>query len=220
MQRLLIVLTLAAALTLAACDDTLDDNVATLNAAATRAAGGDFTDEGGEPGEPEATPTPEPTEVPNQFDLTADPNALLVQAWGRVNSLPAGESFTIIATERQMQTFILDILNTQGFSDEVQGGQLELGSGQVRLSLALVDQNGTFGAGDFTFQPTLDDTRFRLNPRGADLGGLEMPDNFLTAVGDTVFYAFKGAPTEALSAVDLEQIGLDNAQLLVRGTTR
>lgn len=201
------------------CGDntTLSDNVATLNAAATKAAGGDVGN-GGSGGE-EATP--EPTSLPpNYFDLTANPNGTLANAWGTINGLPSGQEFTVIANEQQVGTYIIERLQFN-WEETVRGGSVTLGSGQIRLDVALVDEENNFGSGTITFQPTLDELgRVRLNPSGADFGTFDLPNGLLAAFGDEVNFALGGAPDESLVRVSLTRITLENGTMEVEGKTR
>lgn len=202
------------------CGDntTLNDNVATLNAAATKAAGGNVGN-GGSGGEES---TPEPTALPpNYFDLAAEPNSSLANAWGTINGLPSGQEFTVIANEQQVGAYIIERLQLSGWEDTVRGGSVTLGSGQIRLDVALVDEQENFGSGTITFQPTLDELgRVRLNPLGADFGTFDLPNGLLAAFGDEVNFALGGAPDESLIRVSLTRITLEDGMMEIEGKTR
>ncbi len=226
-HRKLIALLLGLTLTLmltAGCNSRLAERVRQLNEAATRAASGDLGFIGITPATPAtpAPPTPQPTPTPpNLQDLTGDPNATLAHAWGVVYALPSGSEFTIIATERQVGDHIVRLLQLKGWDQVVRGGSAKVALGQLRLDLAMEDSEGKFGAGTITFQPTLDAGGIlHLNPRGADFGGLHIPDNFTPALGDAVHSVLTGAETEALTRVRLSLIGLDEGILRVSGTVR
>ncbi len=219
-QRRLIALLVTLAFTCLAatgCRGRLDENIARLNAAATAAAGGGPT-----PIPATQTSTPEPTAIPQgYFDLTADPSALLVWAWGQVYGLPSGEEFTIIATQEQVASYVVQSLQLGGFQNVVRGGTVTVGLGQIRLDLALQDMNGNTDAGTITFQPTLDaQSTLALHPQGADFGGLQLPGDFIPALGDTVHAVLTGAQTPALSQVRLTLLGMDNGVLRIAGTVK
>jgi hypothetical protein len=213
------ILTIILAGLLAACNGTVDSNVATLNALATLSAGGSVN--GGDPGAPSETPVP-PTEtpLPNLIDLTLNPNSLLVSAWGSTYGLPSGSAFTIKATQGQAGQYVIQVLQTEGFSDTVKGGSAAIGVGQIRIDLALVDLDGKFGSGSVTFQPTLDNGQLRLNPRGGEFAGLNLPGNLTAAVGDAVHTALTGARSNQLSQVNLDQLSLDNTTVEISGRRR
>lgn len=201
-------------------DNTIDENLATLNAAATKAANG-TTNGGGSGSTPVEDATPAPTDSPNLFDLTTDPNGLLVQAWGRVNGLPSGSEFTIKATQGQAGAFMIETLKLNGWENSVQGGSAVVDTGQIRLDLALVDTNGSFGAGTVSFQPTLDSLgRVQLNPLGGNFAGLKLPDGLTGAFGDAVHSALTGAPNDRLSSVTLSLIELEDGVMRVVGVRR
>jgi len=214
---------------LTACGGSLADLVGQLNTAGTQAAGGG----GGptpapvtpEPGVATATltPLPLPSETPGQtsFDLSIDPNVLLVQAWGQVYALPSGTAFTVRATERQVGDFIIQSLQLAGFDEYVRGGSAVIGSGQIRLDMALVDDSSAFGSGTITFQPTLEAAgRVRINPLGGNFGTLALPGDLYSSFGDEAHAALTGAPTPALSRVALTLIALDSGIMTVSGTVR
>lgn len=227
---LLVTILLLMALTLTACQGQLDGLVGGLNSVATAAAGG----EGANPGADveatateavPATETPIPaTATPSiaTFDLTTDPGALLVRAWGQnVYTLPPGTEFEIRATEAQVAAYVIGILQLDGFEENVRGGQALIGSGQVRLDMALVGTDGDFAGGTITFQPTLDDQqRLRLNPLGGDFGGLTLPPDLLSDFGDAVYTAMTGAANHDLAKVTLTGFSLDDGVMVVRGTVR
>ncbi len=203
------------------CNNRLAENIRRLNEAATRTASGDLGFVSGTPSTP-LPPTPQPTPTPpNLQDLTTDPNATLAHAWGVTYTLPAGSEFTIIATEQQVGDYIVRMLQLKGWDQVVRGGSAKIALGQIRLDLAMEDSEGKFGAGTITFQPTLDAGGvIHLNPRGADFGGLQIPDNFTPALGDAVHSALSGAESAALSRVRLSLIALDNGTMRVSGTMR
>lgn len=203
------------------CTNRLAERIRQLNEAATRAASGDLGFISITPVTP-APPTLQPTPTPpNLQDLTSDPNATLAHAWGATYTLPSGSEFTIIATEQQVGDYIVRLLQIKGWDQVVRGGSAKIALGQIRLDLAMEDSEGKFGAGTITFQPTLDAGGvLHLNPRGADFGGLHIPDNFTPALGDAVHSALTGAETDALTRVRLSLIGLDEGVLRVSGTVR
>ncbi len=214
---------LIAVLLVTGCKGTLDQNVSRLNAAATQLAGGGG---GGQPADtpiaPTETPVPQPTGIPaGDHDLTTDPNALLVQAWGQVYGLPSGTAFSIKATQQQVADYVIKNLQVGGFQDTIRGGSMTIALGQLRLDMALQDTNGAFGSGTVTFQPTLDASGvLHLNPSGADFSGLVMPNNFTAALGDSVHSALTGAPNDNLSRVTLGALSLDNGTLIVQGKVK
>jgi hypothetical protein len=214
------------ALMLVGCGGQLDRNIATLNAAATAAASGGALDltlpslPGSE------LLTPQPTDPPNTYDLTTNPTGELVSAWGQVYTLGSGSQFTIRATEDQAGRYVIQNLQANGWQDTVKGGSIAIGSGQVRVDLALqiAEQNGQpmqFGAGTVTFQPTLDSSgNVRLNVLGADFGTLSLPANFTGAIGDAVHSMLTGAPNANLSKGRLTQITLESNLMAVNGTIK
>jgi hypothetical protein len=222
-RRLLIVIILVFILMLTAgCSENFGNAISNLNANATRIAGGEVTDPENPDAEPAETATPEPTAEPDgYYDLVSNPSASLVQAWGRIYGLPAGSEFTVIADEVQVAEFTVQTLQLEGWSETVRGGSTTIALGQIRLDLALEASDGSFGSGSLTFQPTLDElAHLRLNPRGAEFGGLHMPDDFTPALGDAVYASLTGAQTAALSQVTLSQLSLDNGVMTVKGTVR
>lgn len=218
---------LSGMLALTACQGNLDQIVQGVNTRATQVAGGELptaaveptADTGGNGGDQPTPvpPTPEPTQ--NTFDLTADPNAKLVTAWGQVYGLTPASQFTITADQAQVGQYIVDLLKTSGWEATVKGGSAGIGNGQIRLDFAIEDTNGKFGSGTVTFQPTIDASGLiRLNPQGANFGGFEIPDGFTAAIGDSTHAALTGAQTDALAQVTLSQLSLDNRVLRVSGT--
>lgn len=200
---------------------TLDDNVATLNAAATKAAEGNIMGGGDNGGGQAGGESPEPTIPPNLHDLTVDPYALLATAWGQVYGLSQGSEFTILATQQQVADFIVDSLQLAGWSETVRGGTVSIGMGQLRLDVALLDTEGSAGGGTVTFQPTLDAMgRLKLNSQGADFGGLTLPGGLVQALGDAVHTALTGARNDSLSQVTLSRLSLESEVLEVSGTRR
>jgi hypothetical protein len=201
---------------------TLANNVNRLNEAATRAASGDLGLGTGLPILPTAAPTTAATPAPpNTIDLTNDPAALLVHAWGITYGLASGSQFTILATEQQVGDYIVRALQLSAGAEIVRGGSAKVDLGQIRIDLAMQDSTGKFGAGTATFQPTLDEFgRVRLNPQGADFAGMQIPDNFTAALGDTVHAALTGAQNDSLSRVTLSLISLDGGVMKVSGTLR
>jgi hypothetical protein len=190
---------------------SIDDNVATVNALGTQAAGG----------APAAGGTITPTGLPNLRDLTGDPSAPLVRAWGQTNGLPSGSEFTIVATDNQVGVFVIETIQLNGWEESVQGGSVVIDAGQLRLDMALIDVNGDFGAGAVSFQPTLDElSRVKLNPLGGDFGGLKLPDGLTAAFGDAVLNALIGAPNDSLSKVTLDSLSLEDGVMRVSGTVR
>jgi hypothetical protein len=209
-------LALALAVSVGCNGQSIDENVATVNALATQAAGGASAAGGGE-----AEGTVAPTDPPNLRDLTGDPSGLLVRAWGQTNGLPSGSEFTIVATEDQVGVFVIETLQLSGWEDSVQGGSVVIDVGQIRLDMALVDANGDFGSGAVSFQPTLDELgRVKLNPLGGDFGGLKLPDGLTGAFGDAVLNALIGAPNDNLSKVTLNSLSLEDGVMRVSGTVR
>lgn len=225
MKRIALTLILiCSVLLLAACDGRADNTISEMNRLATQAAGGDpgTTDGAAEPEPAEPTPTPEPTEPPNRFDLTANPNSLLASPWGTIYGpgVASGEPFTIIATEDQVGRYIVQTLQQDGFIDEVRGGSAQIGEGQMRIDLALVDEDGDFGSGTVTFQPTLQGSELRLNPSPANFGALDMPGDFFPAIGDAVTKALVGAATANLQQVNVTSLTFENGVLTIEGVKR
>lgn len=206
---------------LAACGSiqiggTLDENVATVNAIATRGAGGDVSGALPEQAAATETPTPTATPDPNFRDLTLDPNALLVQAWGQVAAQPSNTSFTIIATDTQVGGYIIADLQLS-FAETVRGGSVTLAPGQLRIDLALEAGDGNFGSGTASFQPTIDETgTLRLNPQGANFSGITVPNGFTQGIGASVTKALTGGN----NSVALNELSLDNNRLVVAGLIR
>jgi hypothetical protein len=218
-RRLLSILILALILMITAgCSENFGNAVSNMNANATRIAGGEVTDSGS----PVETATPEPTTEPDgYYDLVSSPSTSLVQAWGQIYGMPSGTEFTIIADEVQVAEFTIQTLQLEGWSETVRGGSTSIALGQIRLDLALQAENGDFGSGSLTFQPTLDEAaQLHLNPRGAEFGGLRMPTEFIPALGDSVHASLTGAQTDALSKVTLSQLSLDDGVMTVKGTVR
>ncbi len=205
---------------LAACGNlqiggTLDENVATVNAIATRGAGGEVA---GALPDQAVTPTIEPTATPDPYfrDLTLDQSALLVEAWGQVAGQPANTTFTIIATETQLGGFIIADLQLR-FSDTINGGSVTLAPGQLRLDMALTGEDGSFGSGTASFQPTInEDGTLRLNPRGANFSGISIPNGLTPAIGSAVDKALTGANPR----VSLTALSFDGNRLTVSGIVR
>ncbi|MBN1121914.1 MAG: hypothetical protein JXJ17_12605 [Anaerolineae bacterium] len=221
-RRLLSILILVLILMITAgCSENFGNAVSNMNANATRIAGG-ITDPENPDASPAETATPEPTAEPDgYYDLVSNPSTSLVQAWGRIYGLPSGTEFTIIADETQVAEFTIQTLQLEGWSETVRGGSASIALGQIRLDLALQAENGDFGSGSLTFQPTLDEAaQLHLNPRGAEFGGLRMPTDFIPALGDSVHASLTGAQTAALSKVTLSQLSLDNGVMTVKGTVR
>jgi hypothetical protein len=208
------------ALFLVACNGTLDNNVATLNAAATNAASGINVTL---PSLPTAEP-PTATLPPNLYDLTTTPNETMAHAWGQTYGLPSGSEFTIIATQQQGGQFVVDSLKLNGWQETVSGGSISVGVGQVRLDLALLIKQGDtteFGSGTATFQPTLDAAgRVRLNPQGGDFGQLNIPNNLTAAMGDAIYALLTGASNDTLSRVSVTQISLETQVVRISGKVR
>jgi hypothetical protein len=205
----------------AGCSENFGKAISDMNANATRVAGG-VTDPGSPDANPADTPTPEPTAEPDgYYDLVSNPGTALVQAWGRIYGLPSGSEFTIIADETQVAEFTIQTLQLEGWDQTVRGGSTTIALGQIRLDLALEAEDGNFGSGSLTFQPTLDEAaRLHLNPRGAEFGGLRMPNDFIPALGDAVHASLTGAQTDALTKVTLSQLSLDSGVMTVKGTVR
>lgn len=202
----------------AGCDKSLDEAVADLNQRATQVASGGSVDLGGLLPTRSPSPTPGPASVQ---DLRYNPNASLADAWDLVYTLGVGTEFTIMATERQVATYVVRELQRMGWEDNVRGGSATLGAGQIRLDLALVDSQGGFGAGTVTFQPTLDlASQVNLNPQGVDLRGMVMPNNFTAALGDSVLSVLTGSEASLSSPVQLSRLSLENGELSVTGTMR
>ncbi len=208
-------------LVLVGCNGTLDNNVATLNAAATNAASGSINVT--LPSLPTAAPATE-TPLPNLYDLTTTPNETMAHAWGQTYGLPSGSEFTIIVTQQQGGQFVVDTLKLGGWQDTVSGGSISVGVGQVRLDLALLikkEDKTEFGSGTATFQPTLDAAgRIRLNPQGGDFGSLSIPDNLTVAMGDAIYALLTGAKNDSLSRVTVTRIAMENGILTVAGKVR
>jgi hypothetical protein len=202
------------------CNSQLDSTIATFNANATAVAGsgpalatlsGTIT----------STQIPSPTPTSNTYDLTTDPNAAMVTAWGQVYALPSGSDFTISATQNQVTNFIVATLQLSGFGTSVKGGNATIAGGQIRLDLAIIDKAGTAGSGTVTFQPTLDATvHIKLNPLGGQFGTLQLPDNLVPATGDAIYTALAGAKSDALSRVTIKSMSLDNGILTVSGVVK
>ncbi len=214
---------LAALLTGVSCRGNLDEIVAEFNARATQVASSTLVAEGTVSAVLRGTPTPEGyvPPPPGTFDLTGDPAASLAHAWGQTYALAPGTQFEIIATQQQMGEYVIQQLQLAGWDQTARGGSIAIALGQVRLDLALVDADSNFGAGTVTFQPTLDPAgRLRLNPQGADFGGLRMPNNFTPALGDAVHTGLTGARDDSLSRVSLSRLVLENGILDVAGTVR
>ncbi len=200
------------------CGGNFDANLATFNARATQLAGGGDGG-GGDVTAPAETPTP--TEPPNYHDLTTDPNALLVSAWGQVYGLSSGSTFTIVATQRQVGDFIVETLQLGGLQDTIQGGTASIGVGQIRLDVAIHDLDGVYGGGTVTFQPTLDALgRIKINPQGEQFGNLNLPSNLRASLGDAVHTALAGARNDSLSRVTLQELSLENEVMRASGVVR
>jgi len=210
-RRLLTGLILTAALVLlTACNvgGSLDENLATVNAIATAGAGGQVN--GGPT--PTEGPTQTPTPDPNLYDLTGDPNALLVQTWATIANQASGTPFTLVATQTQMGNFVIEDLRLR-FPDVVRGGSVALAPGQVQVNMALVEDDESFGSGTVTFQPTIGDGgTLRLNPQGSNFGGVEVPNGFTEAIGRTMNKALTGN-----ADIVLTQLSFDNQQLRIAG---
>jgi hypothetical protein len=206
--------------------NTLDSNVATFNARATQVAdstvsAGILTDIPDIPGVLRQTDEAGGGSDNHDFDLTINPNAELADAWSQVYGLGSGETFRIAANQNQVGIFVIDTLQLYGLQSTVRGGSVALGAGQLRLDLALVGDDGGFGGGTVSFQPTLDSLgRLRLNPQPAQFGGLSLPDNMLTLLGGAVHTALTGARDDSQSEVTLTQIRLDNGILELEGNVR
>jgi hypothetical protein len=222
-RRLILALVAVAVMVgVSGCQGSIDEVVGGFNARATQIAGGQVG--GAAPtATPQPGPTAGPTSVPTGFhDLTTDPNALLVQAWGQTTGLPSGSQFQITADQYQVGQYIIQVLQSDRRSQTaVRGGSLAIDLGQIRLDMALEDTSGQFGSGTITFQPTLDEAaRIRLNPQGANFNGLRMPDEFTAALGDAMLTVLTGAPTEDLRRVNLSEISLSGGRMRVSGTIR
>lgn len=232
MQRRLwtgLVALLSVVLLVSACGaEGVDEAVGELNRLATQAAGGTVEDTppgeqlpAGEP--PAEGQNPPPAEGPGSgatFDLTITGGSL-ANAWGQTYGLAGGTDFTIVANEQQVAEYIIQRLQQAGWQNNVFGGSAAVGSGQIRVDLALQTADGNFGGGTFSFQPTLDEAgRLRLNPQGGDLGGLRMPGDFPAAVGDAVYAALTGASNANTSRVTLRELTLDAATLHLAGNVR
>jgi hypothetical protein len=206
---------------LSGCNGVLDANMATLNAAATNAASGQINVT--LPAIPGAELlTPQPTNPPNTYDLTIDPNGNLATAWGSIYAQGGGTQFTLIATELQAGQFVIQTVQAAGWQESVRGGSVAIGLGQTRVDLAiLLELLEQFGAGTVTFQPTLDGTgALRLNPLGADFGTLTVPSGLTSSIGDAVHSLLTGAATDNQSRVNLTQITLQGGIMQVSGTVR
>lgn len=201
----------------------LDNNIATLNAAATNVANGiDVTLP--DPGAI-LTAGASGTTTVTTYDLLNDPNGSLSQAWGKVNGMPSGSPFQIAATERQAGQFVVETMQINGWGDIVKGGSAAIGVGQIRVDLAIQitgsDGKTEFGAGTVTFQPTLDElARVRLNPLGGEFGSLDIPNNFTGAIGDAIYTLVSGSSNNTSAKVDLTQLELQNGILRVSGKVR
>lgn len=207
----------------AACGNSnLGQNVATMNAAATKAASGEVL--------PASTvvedifgekPTPEPTAIANLHDLTVDPNGRLVAAWSSVYALSGREAFTIVATQEQVGAFIVQSLRVNGWDATVISGGATIGGGQIRLDLEIVDTTGASGLITVTFQPTLNAAQqVELHPAGGDFGTLKLPNGLTGALGDMVYTALTGAPDDRLSKVTLSLLSLESGQMRLVGVRR
>lgn len=203
----------------------LDSNIATFNARATQMANSTvpgvdiLTDI---PGLPRQTEEPDGG-VPEShvFDLTTNPNAELAEAWSQVYGLNSGDTFKIITTQNQVGIFVVDTLQLYGLQSTVRGGSAAIGAAQLRLDLALVGDEGDFGGGTVSFQPTLDSLgRLRLNPQPAQFGGLDLPDNMLSLLGDAAHTALTGARNDAQSEIALSGLQLENGILELEGSVR
>lgn len=199
----------------AGCNGRLDAYIASLNNSATQVAGsGDIV------GTPLAMLTPEPTAPPNLYDLTVS-NETLVHAWGQIYGLSSGAEFSVYATQQQLAEFVIQTLQINGWQDTVKGGNVTIGTGQLRLDVALVATNEEFGSGTVTFQPTLDELgRFKPNPQGSQFGTLQIPNGLTAALGDAVETALMGAKNDALSKVTLKSLSLENQMMKVSGKVR
>jgi hypothetical protein len=228
-RRAISVLWVGLALTLVivtGCEgNKLDSNIATFNARATQMAnstvpGADILTE--IPGIPLLTEEPgNGTSENHLFDMTANPNAELADAWSQTYGLGSGETFRIIANQNQVGIFVIDTLQLYGLQSTVRGGSVAVGAAQLRLDLALVGSDGDFGGGTVSFQPTLDSLgRLRLNPQPAQFGGLDLPNDMLTLLGDAVHTALTGARNDAQSEVTLTRIQLENGILELEGRIR
>lgn len=198
------------------CNGRIDAYIKSLNSSATEVAGG-----GGIVGTPLAMLTPAPTLPPNMYDLTANANETLVHAWGQTYGLSSGAEFAIFATQLQLTEFVIQTLQVGGWQDTVKGGNITIGTGQIRLDVALVDSTGNFGSGTVTFQPTIDELgRLKLNPQGAQFGTLQIPNGLTEALGDAVETALIGAKNDTLSKVTLKSLSLENETMKVAGKVR
>jgi hypothetical protein len=217
-QRRYIVLAFILILALAStvgCNGRLDANMATFNASATQVASS-----GSIVGTPLAMLTPEPTAPPNLYDLTTTGDTL-VHAWGQTYGLSSGAEFTIYATEQQVAEFIIETLQIGGWQATINGGSVAIGTGQIRLDVAVTDTAGNQGGGTVTFQPTLDEMgRFKLNPIGAQFGTLQIPNGLTQALGDAAETALTGAKSDTLSKVTLKMISLEGEIMKVSGVVR
>jgi hypothetical protein len=201
----------------AGCNPQINSSVATFNANATNVASS-----GGNLAQTLAvTPLPTSTPVVATFNITTDPNELLIHAWGQAYGLPAGSQFTIVATQAQVGTYIVQNLQLSGFQDAIKGGSATIGSGQIRLDLSIVDTAGATGTGTITFQPTLDaGAKLKLNLIGSSFGTLKLQNGLLGAIGDSTTKALIGAPNDATSKEVLSALTLENGTLTVIGTIK
>jgi hypothetical protein len=199
------------------CNPQINAGIATFNAQATNVAS-----TGGQIASTLAvTPVPTATTVVSTYDISADPSQLLIHVWGQVYTLPPGSVFTIVATQEQVATYIIQNLQLAGFQDSVKDGSVTLGSGQLRLDLSLVDTTGATGTGTITFQPTLDSSgRIKLNLIGSSFGSLKLPDHLLSYMGDSVEKVLMGAASDSLSKVTLNTLSFESASLKVGGTLK
>ncbi|NDJ51778.1 MAG: hypothetical protein GYB68_01685 [Chloroflexi bacterium] len=216
---------LAAALTVG-CTETFVNNVESFNERATQiASGGGVAPNPGDaqtdPGSGGGDAADQPAEnIENLRDLTGDPSLLLVTAWGQTTSLPTGSTFTIRATEAQVATYIVSRLQQGGFQNTILGGVASIGLGQIRLDLR-VQGDERAGTVIVTFQPTLTPGGVvQLNPRGSDLGDLNVPSDLLPGIGDAVLGALTGAVSPSQVRVNLTAVSLDNQRLEVSGSVR
>ena len=217
MKKALTILTLLAATLLAGCNPEINSSMATFNAEATKVA-----NTGGQIAATLAVTTaPTATPVVANYDLTTDPSQLLIHAWGQAYGLSSGSQFTITATQDQVATYILDNLKLAGFQNSVSGVSSAIGSGQLRLDLAIIDTGGTPGPSTVTFQPTLDTGgKLKLNLIGTSFGQLKLPDGLLGGLGDSVEKALMGASSDAQSKVTLSGLTLENGTLKITGTVK
>ncbi|NLH06596.1 MAG: hypothetical protein GX484_03225 [Chloroflexi bacterium] len=215
---------LVVSLVLVGCDlQNVETAVQRLNQVATQAAGGtvgDTTNGGNAPVDPNQPPAADPNQPPTVYDLPAT-GETLIAAWSRIYAQQPGSAFEVTATERQVSDFIIEHLRASGRQNLVFGGNVVIAGGQIRVDLALQNEEGAFGGGTVSFQPTLaGDGSVRLNALGGDLGGLRMPADFPAAVGDAVHAALTGAPNATTSRVTLRELTLDAATLHLVGNVR